>query len=662
MRRRQLLREGVASTVVGSSIFASSCTSLTDSDELTEGPHSTDAPRSDFFWIHGRLLTDPDIRDNLFAFASRHDLSVVLRVQMPGGGRTATDILREPLAAAREFGLTTWLAAGVFQHITAEQFVTDAEKRQTHRQRLSSLVQEYDELSDGRRVILWEEAPIGGRWAADGKWTEASIQNLRDVGADVFAAQRQTVKDVNPELETGIFVHFTYIVDSKHPQTFAKLMDGLRTRDALPDFSFVDFYRGNYEKDIGPTETNRTVRSLITNVKTHTDDRDVYYLAAAHTIKSNYTVSKHSIDADLRTARAAGVDGIGWYAASNYRQTEQGFDAFVPNTAAEGAIAADDYGTFTVARDRLLYAYTSTLWTNPGYTPGGKFDLWLQGQNLGFHNHRVSARTGDGEWAFLGDIVGYRDGEYEYNTAGRGHVAIFHALDRETFLDADGLDLRLETDAGAGAAELQAAWLVPFDPRAYLAEREATRIVEDRPVSEYTFGQWDGPIALEPGATTAVTIPATGDTSTRSLDSLVPSRPLDLVEQLREREAASDFNPGSVFDLWVLGSNLSTDERPSIDLKLTNKSSYSAERRSVATAAVDDGIIFYGLPRDTFLHPLTERAFEVRRARDAASVSTIYAMPYFGSNDLKTPAEAVDLLREDPEGAQVFSDAKIDYR
>lgn len=662
MHRRHFLREGTAAALTGASISWSSCVSWNDSGNSNPGQNSPESPRSDFLWIHGRLLEDPRIRDNLFAFAGRHDLSVILRVRMPGEDRTASDILREPLSAAREFGVTTWLAAGVLQHFTATEFVRDSEKRRTHRRRLSALVRTYDELSDGGRVILWEEAPIGGRWTPDGEWSDDAIRNLEEYGAEIFAAQRQTVKDVDSDLETGIFVHFTYIVDSKSPRTFANMMTELRNRDALPDFSFVDFYRGNYEKDIGPTETDRTVRSLITNAKDHTGDRDVYYLASPHTIKPNYTVSKQSIRMDLRAALAAAVDGVGWYVTSKYRRTEQGFDAFVPNTAPEDAITGDEFGSFTVARDRFLYAYASTLRTEPDYHPGAKFDVWLRGTDLGFHDHRVSIRTVDGDWTFLGDIAGYRDGEYPYSTADRDHVAIFHALDRDDLVDADGLELRFETDSGADISELTAAWLLPFDPGAYLAEHEATDIVGERQVSDFAFGEWSGPEDLEPGEQTRISIPAPRDSSTSSLVSLANPGNENVVRHLRERESDEQFDHASAFDLWILGSNLEQEGRPTIDLQVTTDGgTQSVDRNSVTAGAIDGGIVFYGLSRDTFLDPIADESVEIRHESSSASVRAVYAMPYFGSENLKPPSEAVRLVEADPQGAGVFSDASFRY-
>lgn len=662
MRRRRFLRESTLSTLTGASIASSSCVSWADTQRQNDDGSDNGFTRSDFLWLHGRLLKDTKIRENLLAFASRHDLAVILRVGMPSEDRSAADILREPLETARTFGVTTWLAAGVLEHTTAEAFVEDAEARRTHERRLAELVSLYDELSEGGRVILWEEAPIAGRWTADGKWSEAAIRNLRDHGAEIFATQRGVVKDVDPDLEAGIFVHFTYIVDSKTPKMYATLMDELREREALPDFSFTDFYRGNYEKDIGPTRTNRTVRSLVTNAREHTDGREVFYMASPHTINPRYTVSQQSIRMDIRAARDVVVDGLGWYTTSRYRRTEQGFDAYVPNTALKDAIEGDSLGTFTVARDRFLYAYAATLGTRSGYGSTSKFDLWLKGSDFGFHDHRLEARTADGNWTFLGDLAGYRDGDYDYSTTEGDHVAILHALDRETLLGGDGIELRVRTDAESHGAALTGAWLVPFDPAYYVTEHEATRIVDDRDPGTSAFGEWSGPVALNSGTETRVSIPATSSSPGGSLATLAYPGLESVARRLRDRESDDRFDPSDTFDLWVLGSNLAGADGPAFDLEVDADSGvHSIAQDSVAAAAIDDAVVFYGLDRDPFLEVIDEATVDIRSVDDSTSVRFMYAMPYFGSGNVKGPREVRRLLEGDPEGARIFSDTWQEY-
>jgi len=113
-----------------------------------------------------------------------------------------------------------------------------------------------------------------------------------------------------------------------------------------------------------------------------------------------------------------------------------------PDATFEGPVTTD-----TVARDRFLYAWLSTLATRSDFDPADRFDLWLRGDAFSFYDRRVSASGNDG-WAFLRDVDGYADGDYPYGGGPDGNVAVVRGLRRDRWLDGGALDLRIEVGRG----------------------------------------------------------------------------------------------------------------------------------------------------------------------------------------------------------------------
>lgn len=614
------------------------------------GPPSSDDPsggREDFLWVHGWNLRNEKRRTNLFAFASRHDLAVVIPVQTANFDAVESSF-RRALQAATAAGLDVWIRVGLLTEIDAEAFVSDPEARRAHLDRLRRVCRVYDELTEDGRVILWEEAPVMGQWVEGGEWNAAATENMLEHGPRIFDAQRRVVDDAVGDREVGIFVHFPYIVDSKSPGVFATLTDRLDERDARPDFAFVDFYRGWYEKDTGPGLADATVKSLIRNAREELGGNPVFYLGQAHTINPKHTPSKQSIRSNLRASLDADADGLGWYARTTYHPTKVGFDPFVPNApdaTFEGQITTD-----TVARDRFLYAWVSTLATRRGFDRRERFDLWLWGEDLSFYDHRLSARTPDG-WTFLCDLDGYADGEYPYGADADGNASIVRALSRNRWLDDGTVTLRIETASDADRTELRGALAMPCHPDAYVTEYDAASLLAgDTPVETFALGSTREVTPLVPGKTSQVTIPIR-TTDPPSLHGLKHPDSLDAVRRLQAVDDRTDIDPDDQFDLWLQGRGLS-DPAAAPSLVDRTGTTRSPDESSVAALGTDDVALYYGLDRETFLRDGLTLAED---GADGARVGTAYAMPAAGSAAFRSPSQVNTLLTEQPDEVLTFS-------
>ncbi|MFC4245632.1 hypothetical protein ACFOZ7_01200 [Natribaculum luteum] len=613
-----------------------------DSSSLGDPPER----RTDFLWLGVSLWRDDAIRENLFAFARRHDLAVVL-VQPKSTETPLAEVLRSPMATASEFDLDVWLNVGLLTDLPAEEFVTDGDARETHLDRLREVASVHDELFDTGRVILWQEAPVMGQWVEGGDWNQAAVDNLSELGPEIFAAQKRAVETANDALDVGLFVHFPYIVDSKRPEVFDALARDLRKRNAEPDFGFVDFYRGWYEKDAGPASANAAVRSLLSNARSALENRPVFYIGQSHTINPNHTPSKQAMRMNLRASIDAGAAGLGWYVRSGYVQTESGFDPFVPNVAG-AEFDGDSIYTSTVARDRFLYPWLATFETKAGFEADDAFDLWLIGDRLGFYDHRLSMQTTDGEWEYVGDFGGYADGNYPDGSKATDGATVFRALDRARFLEGNSLACRIETAEESAGSDLRAAFVMPCDPTTYVHEREAAAFARgNAPLEEVTLGRTDERTALEPGETRQVEIPIT-DTGGRSLVHLRYPDHADLVGRLAAFESDEDIDPAARFDLWVHGSGLA---EPSAAPSILDRDGTARPLADVGFVTSTDAIaLCYGLERARFLG---EAGLELADDTDA-SVEAAYAMPYAGSAAFRTPSRAADLLGEQPDEAKTF--------
>ena len=595
------------------------------------------AGREDFLWVNGSLRATKRLRDNVFAFADRHDLSVVV-MRTSAEPPEIADVVRPQLDAAAERGVDAWLSAGILTELTAPEFVGDADRRERHLERLRRGAELYhDRFGDGR-VVLWQEAPVSGRWAAGGKWTSESVENLLEHGPEVFAAQRRVIKEVSDGIDVGIFVHFPYLVDSKSPETYERLTAALRERGAEPDFAMVDFYRGWYEKDVGPEPANDAIRSLIRNAREGVDGDDVFYMGQAHTINPNHTPSRTAMRLDLRTAVDADASGISWYARNGYRRTEVGFDPFVPNDA-DPEVFDDREGvsTYTAARDRHQFAWRGVLGIRPGYGPEDRFDLWLRTGDVGFHDHRLWLRTTGGDWEHVGDFGGYLDGDYPYD--GDPHVTVFHALDRETFLDGD-LELRI---ASEGATTLRNVTVRPFDPSAYVTEPEAASLSPAPTPAGFDLVGTAPDVKLSPGEERTLTVPGAAVGSALPSGALADPGDREVVAALPSA-TDPDYAVLDRFDLWAVGDGAGS----LADLALGDR---DASDDAAAVSRSDEAAVWYGLPRSMLGGGALDRAEPL----GDGGFDALYAMPHAGRDAFTSPRRARELVADDATAAETFS-------
>ena len=631
-------------------------------------PVGRSGERADFCWLERPVWEHHGIRDSLLAFAGRHDLAALFAYPDATGKDVAAD-LAAPLDAATERGVEAWLNVGVLTDLTPEEFVTDSEKRERHLAGLRAAARAYRRRFPTGRIVLWQEAPVGGTWVPGGAWNDAAVANLERHGSEIFAAQKRAIAGVAPDVDAGIFVHFPYIIESRRPETFETVISGLRDRGATPEFAFVDFYRGWYEKDVGPEKANAAIRSLIANARAGVGE--VLYLGQSHTINPHHTPSKGAIRMDLRASGAA--DGRGWYARTAYTETERGFDPFVPNR--DVAIARDGRAnTVTVARDRYLYAYASLLAARQDFDSEDRFDCWVHTRNVGFHDRRLSLRTAEDDWEPVGRLGGYVP-SVPYSSA--EHVLVFRALDRDRFLDGGTLAGRIEPIADGGSAadaradsttrpELVSVSAVPFDVGAFVPEYEAKVLLNDSGFGAVCLGRVAMDITLRPEGSAGFRVPIDRPDA-RGLYSLLYSDHQAQRRRLAAFESRNGFDLSETFDCWVLLDE--PVEKPADALFVQNGGSRGDRRggnyartpladASVARSVSPTCVVLYGLDRDSLLPRSADESLIVGVDREDTTVERAYAMPYFGSDNLVTAARARSLIAADPEEVANFGVAR----
>lgn len=261
--------------------------------------------------------------------------------------------LDEELQLTSNYDVDVWLGTYDLREYSDRELVTDDEKLDNDLERLERIVDTYAKYYLDGAVFLWHEAPLTGQWTGETRSEQA--ESIRRYGPTLFGVQKRAIADRHPDLDVGMMLHFPYLAPPEHTErpVFGPLIDQLRTRGAVPDFTYFDFYRRHTELTSGYDASNELLRSVTENVRRHTGNRLIYYLGEAHTANNEYTPSKQAILGNLRTALEAGVDSYGWLDLKGFRETSsRNFAPFVSNVGTPNVDG--QFRTSMGARDRFL--------------------------------------------------------------------------------------------------------------------------------------------------------------------------------------------------------------------------------------------------------------------------------------------------------------------
>lgn len=602
-------------------------------------------------WTGGYTLgnvSETHFKENLLSYVERHDLTVVLSKW--NTTEADAEALDERLQIARERGIDVWLGTYDLREHSDQELITDEAKLQHDVDRLARMVETYAEHYPDGKVFVWHEPPLTGKWTGETHTEKA--KSMARYGPTIFAAQKNALDEQYPDVDLGLMVWRRNIAPPTHNNTpiLEQLMGGLKDRGALPDFTYFDLYRGHYEWEGGYQAVNDYLEAIVENIREHTNDRPVYYLGEAHTINKQYTPSKQAILGDLQTLLDAGVDGYGWYVRTGYQETHpRNYNPFVPNPSADGW--PEGSNSMIGSRDRFVWANEALMEATGRIDPSDRFDLWLYGHDFDFYEHRLSLRTADEEWEFIGDFSGYVDGDNPYAGGGRNRVVAFHALERERFLEDGELEVRIDSHDEGDGATLEGIYAVPYlDVAHYRTEPELTTLVEETAsLDSYALGTRELDVDLVPGSCVEETL-TSGDPS-ESLTSLVHPAQHEEFDFLRRLDTRSGKRADELFDLWVYGPDVG-DVTTSID---------GASIEGYADAAGNDTFagpvqarVYRGLERSSFFDAHRAGPYldlQLTTNRDA-TVSAVFAMPYHGSRNFHTDAEVAEIIQQDyDEGA-----------
>jgi hypothetical protein len=564
-----------------------------------------------------QITDDETFRENVLAFADRHDFDIAGPSLDPEDPEAARDWLQ----AGVDHDLEIMINNGRVEKYPARELATDEEKLEELLDELREVLSVYAEYYPEGHCFAWHEEPLFGNWEGETLGDKADV--ITEYGADIYAAMKRTAREVAPDLNFGIFIHQPFVAgpDFTDKPLYGELMDQLRERDALPDFGYIDMYRGYYEWEGGFEATNDYLNSILTNAKEHLDGRPVYYLGEAHTINNHYTPSKQSIQGNFRTAAEAGVDGYGWYVRGAHRLThERNYNPFLPNDGTDGE--PDAHNGWIGARDRMQWASLLVDEHVHGRDRDEKFDLWVHGNDLTLYETQVELDAGAG-FEYVGDVSGYVSGPVAYDPAGRDWVSVIRGLDR-SYLDG-GLDVRLTGNEGSDGATVHGVYAAPYSGTTHFRTEPAlTDDIDTIDLDAATLG----------GGAVDATL-AAGDATTASFtvehpDRVVEDTPLAVesgdFDRLADVEAEMD-SFADYFDLWVYGDGLDDAE------VYLQDSGFELSETELTDRAETDGqaLVLRGLAR-------IEGADDVR---------AVYLMPYHGPDNLKTPADVADIVERE---------------
>ncbi|MFB6218249.1 MAG: hypothetical protein ABEH77_03560 [Halobacteriaceae archaeon] len=588
----------------------------------------------------GQITDDAPIRENILGFAERHGFDIA------GASVDADDpeSSRGWLQACRDRGLDVMINNGAVEGAPGNELATDPDKLREPLDNLRDVLEVYADYYPEGGCFVWHEEPLMGNWEGDS--LSAKADQMVEYGPVIFEAMREVAAEVAPGVDLGIFIHQPFVAGAEHTDNpaFTRLVDRLRDRDAMPDFAYIDTYRGYYEWEGGYEATNEYLHSILSNAKSVMDGRPVYYLGEAHTINNLYTPSKQAIQGNFRTAAEAGVDGYGWWVRGSHRVThDRNYNPFLPNRGTDQE--PDEYTSWTGARDRLLWANLLLHEHTNGIDRADKFDLWVHGHDMELYETRVELKAGDG-WEHVGDVSGYVSGPLAYDPAGREWVSVLHCLDRERYLDG-GLELRLTGRDDSDGADIHGVHAVPYSGTThYHTEPELADAIGDLDLPATALGGTD--LDTTVGAGEQVTATAAVEHPDRVVEETPLAVDSDDLDRLADIEAETDDHTGH-FDLWVYGTNLD-DARVFLqdsglelsEVEVTDR----AERNGRA-------LVVRGLEKEAFYNYETTGHFVWPRiaAEGGVDVRAVYVMPYHGTDNPKTPGDIADIVeREFTEG------------
>jgi hypothetical protein len=578
-------------------------------------------------------IDDEPLRENVLAFAERHGFSLA--------GLGSGDRARDAFQDALDHGVDVMInpSTGKVQDTTGEKLATDEDAMDDHLAALQDSIEVYAEYFPEGRAFLWHEAPLGGDWAGD--VMEEQAENMLEYGPDIFAAQKEAVKEVAPDVDVGIFIHHPFMPSEEHTKRpyFQEIMAELEEKpgDALPDFTYCDFYRGYDEWEGGYEATNDYLIDVLENAKAATGGRPMHYLGEAHAINNNYCPSKQAILGNLRAGLDADVDGYGWYNRGSLRVPhDRTYNPFLPNSGeVEG-----DFDSVRGSRDRWKWAFLLLDDTLAGAREAERFDLWVHGEDFQHYEHRLYLER-DGEWEFVGEFSGYLDGDNPYSGGGRESVAAFHALDR-AYLEG-GLDVRIETDADSDGATLKGLYAVPYAGAGhYRTEQEAADLVADGTAAAAALGHERGETTLSPGGTYTNSVAASGEATVGDTEL---AKPIDDIDRLADLEAEGTFDATDYFDLWVYGDGVA-------DAAVHVDGEEITDRADAGGSGTGEALVVRGLSRDEQFSFHTAGDFlDLRVEAGDGTVRGAWVMPHHGTDNPKTPAEVAAIVeREESAG------------
>lgn len=606
-------------------------TSIPDNQDIV--PH---------LWLGGFVpgeVPEEQFTENVLSFITRNDLTVVLSAW----NTTEEDAQRldDTLNKLHSRNIDVWLGTYDLRDYTDKELATDNAKRTEDTKRLLRMVDVYTEYYPNGAVFTWHEPPNTGQWT--GETRQQRAQSMAKYGPDIFSAQKTAVAERYPELDFGLMLWWHIVPPAEYTRApiIEPLMEGLADRDALPDFVYFDFYRGYYEWSGGYEGVNDVIRASIENVKTHIDDRPVYYLGECHSVNNRYTPSKQSILGDLWTALDAGADSYGWYIRKSYKETHpRNYNPFLPNHGTNEY--KERFNTMVGSRDRFIWAYQALLEEVRDRNPGDRFDLWLYGYDLNFYEHGVELRTRDGDWEYLGDISGYLDGSEHYSGDDRDRIVAFHGLERDRFLN-DELTVRINSYEGGDGATLRGAYVAPhLDAAHYLTEPELTSLVaEQSDLKAYSLGITETDERLAPDSETRVDISIQDPTV--PLQKLARSNQREAFIDLAEGEKDSEDAPSEQFDLWVYGADLQN-----VSVKLDDISIEEFAAPNDAGSA-PEARVYRGLAREDFFerHSGGHYLDLTATAEGPGMIQAVFVMPYHGPQNFTSDTEASRIIERD---------------